>query len=175
MMKRFGDDPMESKREHTHNSLRRVNPVVLCVDDEGEILRALRRCLRSEPYEVITARSASEALGCLEEFPVDLVITDHRMPGTDGTELLMEIRKRSPKTARAILTGYPGETVIRKGLEAGADTFLYKPWDDERLKGTIRRLLTKETQKGSTRQSLPGAGEEPSEKPYDLGGEGGSA
>ena len=175
MAKGFGDDPMEFKKEPTQNSLRRMNPVVLCVDDEGEILKALRRCLRCEPYDVITARSASEALGWLEELPVDLVITDHRMPGTDGTELLEEIRKRSPKTARAILTGYPGETVIRKGLEAGADTFLYKPWDDERLRGTIRRLLTKETKKGSTRPSLPGTGEDPSEKPFDVGGEGGSA
>ena len=140
------------------------HPIVLCVDDEVETLSALRRCLRNEPYELITARSAAEALGWLREVPVDLVLTDQRMPGAPGTNLLREIRERSPRTARAILTGYPQARLIQQGLEAGADTFLYKPWDDESLRVTIRRILKRD---GPAFPEPPG--------PFDLGGEGGYA
>lgn len=123
--------------------LRSRDPVILCVDDESEILASLSRCLRSEPYEVITARGAAEALGWFEELPIDLIITDQRMPGGAGTDLLREVRKRSPNTARAILTGHREPTLVRDGLEAGAETFLYKPWNDRSLKETIRRMLRK--------------------------------
>ena len=79
-------------------------PVILCVDDDRATLSALRRSLCTEPYEVITAQGAAEALGWLNEMPIDLIITDQRMPGTMGTELLLEVRKRYPKTAGTILT-----------------------------------------------------------------------
>lgn len=115
--------------------------VVLLVDDEPEILRAVRRSLRKEPYEVLTARGADEALGWLEERPVDLVIADQRMPGMIGTDLLHEVRRRYPRTARAILTGYRTPDTICRGLEAGADTMLYKPWNDTVLVDTVRRIL----------------------------------
>lgn len=141
-----------------------TQPIVLCVDDEVETLSALRRCLRNEPYEVITARSAAEALGWIREVVVDLILTDQRMPGAPGTNLLREVRKRSPRTARAILTGYPQARLIQEGLEAGADTFLYKPWDDESLRATIRRILKKDAT--PLLESPP---------PFDLGGEGGYA
>src|SRR5436190_6126952 len=69
-------------------------PVILCVDDDRATLSALRRSLCTEPYEVITAQGSAEALAWLNEMPIDLVITDQRMPGTMGTELLLEVRKR---------------------------------------------------------------------------------
>lgn len=115
--------------------------VVLCVDDEPGVLNAVRRSLRDEPYDVITARSSEEALGWLDEVPVDLVISDQRMPGMLGTELLKEVRKRSPKTAIALLTGFRSAATVVQGLEAGAETFLYKPWDERHLVETVRRLL----------------------------------
>jgi YesN/AraC family two-component response regulator len=117
------------------------HPVILCVDDEREILYSLQRCLSAEPYEVVTAQGADEALGWLEELPIDLVITDQRMPGTPGTELLREVRKRSPKTAGAILTAYPTLSLVKEGLEAGAEAFLNKPWSDDSLKEMIRSIL----------------------------------
>jgi DNA-binding NtrC family response regulator len=118
-------------------------PVVLCVDDEPAILNAVRRSLKDEPYEVITASSPEEALGWLAEVQVDLVITDQRMPRMTGTELLHEVRKRSPKTARALLTAFRTPSTICRGLESGTDTFLSKPWDDGVLIETIRRMLEK--------------------------------
>jgi len=116
-------------------------PVILCVDDEREVLSCLQRCLSAEPYEVVTAHGADEALGWFDEVPIDLVITDQRMPGTPGTELLREVRKRSPKTARAILTAYRTPTLLKEGLEAGAQAFVYKPWSDDSLRDMIRSIL----------------------------------
>ena len=119
------------------------HPVVLCVDDEKAVLTALRRSLRDEPYEVITAGSAAEAMGWLEELPVTLVITDERMPDVTGTELLREVGKRWPSTARAFLTGHRVPSLVTEGLDAGVETFMYKPWDEEYLRETIRRILGK--------------------------------
>lgn len=147
---------------------RKSEPVILCVDDEPEVLSAIRRCLRNEPYEVITAGSGDEALGWLAELEVDLVISDERMPGMTGTQLLLETRKRSPRTARVLLTGYRTSTFIRNGLEAGVDTFLYKPWDDRALRQSVDRML-----KRASRPDPAPPGDPPAEGPYDLGGEGG--
>jgi DNA-binding NarL/FixJ family response regulator len=141
-------------------------PVVLCVDDEAEVLAALRRCLRNEPYELITALGPGEALARLREGPVDLVITDQRMPGMSGTELLYQVRERSPRTARVILTGYETPSTIRKGFECGADAFLYKPWDDNAFKATIRRILER-----GGRSEIPEDSVEL--EVFDIGGEGG--
>jgi len=140
-------------------------PVVLCVDDEAEVLAAVRRCLRNEPYEVITVLGPEEALARLGEGPVDLVITDQRMPGMSGTELLHEVRERSPRTARAILTGYETPSTIRKGFESGADAFLYKPWDDDAFRATIRRMLEKRRRVEIPEDSVES-------EVFDIGGEG---
>ena len=120
---------------------RRSDPVILCVDVDVGSLNAVRRCLRNEPYEVITATSSDEAFGWLMERPVDLVIADERMPGLSGTDLLREIRRRSPRTARALMTAYRSASVVRNGLEAGVDTFFFKPWDNKILRDAVQRLL----------------------------------
>jgi DNA-binding NtrC family response regulator len=130
--------PVDQRKHHPPWNRGRV---ILCVDDEPGVLNAVRRSLRDEPYDVITAGSSEEALGWLDELPVDLVITDQRMPGMLGTELLKEVRKRSPKTAIALLTGFRNASTVVQGLEAGAETFLYKPWDERHLVDTVRRLL----------------------------------
>ena len=145
------------------------DPVILFVDDELEILSALRRCFRHEAYVIYTALGPAEGLSWLGRAPVDLVISDERMPGMTGTEFLLEARERSPRTGRGILTGYPSEALVRCGLEAGADTFLYKPWEDRSLRENIRRLLERQGSKGS--HAVPE--EESAEDSFDLGGEGG--
>src|SRR5262245_44727205 len=115
--------------------------VVVCVDDEPAILSALRRSLRSEPYEILRTDSAENALrrvGCRD---VSLVITDQRMPLMEGTELLEEVAKRSPSTARIILTAYPADTMGRNRLRHRTECMISKPWDNGMLKKTIRQLL----------------------------------
>src|SRR5438128_5224187 len=89
--------------------------VVLCVDDEPAILAALRRSLRNEPYELLTTDRPARALKWLESREISLVISDQRMPGMLGTELLEEVSQLSPSTARIILTAYPGSTASSPG------------------------------------------------------------
>jgi CheY-like chemotaxis protein len=116
-------------------------PLVLFVDDDPMVLAAIRRCLRRERYDVITAGSAREALERLTDGVPDLVIADQRMPGMSGTDLLLEIRERFPFVPCAIITADHALTIIRDGGRAGASAVLFKPWKDQSLKLAVRRLL----------------------------------
>ena len=81
------------------------NPRVLMVDDEMNIIRAFRRVFRKEPLDIICTASPEEALDLLNEQQFTAIISDYRMPGVTGIELLEEARKRSPETIRILLTG----------------------------------------------------------------------
>jgi response regulator RpfG family c-di-GMP phosphodiesterase len=117
-------------------------PRVLLVDDEESILAALCRLLRREPYEILTARQADEALALLAAQPVQLVIADHRMPGRSGTALLREVQQRWPDTIRIVLSGYSEVKAIIAAINDGAIyKFITKPWNDEELKLHVRRAL----------------------------------
>jgi len=145
-----------------------TRPVVLCVDDDLAILSALRRQLRDEPYEVVTAGSAAQALAALRRHPVSVIISDERMPEASGSELLAEIRERWPWIGRVLLTAYPGEEIVTRSFDAGADYLLYKPWDGDSLKRMVRHL-TEGAERARRRPDdgvAEGAG-------LDLGGEGG--
>jgi len=147
---------------------RAAAPLVLCVDDDGAVLSSLRRTLRGEPYEVVTASSAAQALASLRKRPVDVVVSDEFMPGVPGCELLAEVRERWPDTGRVILTGHLEHAVMIRGYRAGADFLIHKPWDDESLRRAIRNLI------GKTEHPRPDV--PPPELPdpeFDLGGEGG--
>src|SRR5688572_8156860 len=104
--------------------------VVLCVDDDAGVLAALRRLLRDEPYDVVTATTAAQALASLRARPVEVVVSDERMPQTSGCELLAEVRQRWPWIGRVILTAHPGHSVMIRAFEAGIDFLFHKPWDD---------------------------------------------
>ncbi|HXX93245.1 MAG TPA: PAS domain S-box protein [Planctomycetota bacterium] len=116
-------------------------PVVLVVDDQSEILEALRRLLRKEPYELLTTESPDLALERIRARRVDLVIADERMPGMRGTDLLEQVQECSPGTVRIILTGYPGSATLDYGLSQAVDWLISKPWNDDALRLTIRQLL----------------------------------
>lgn len=116
-------------------------PLVLCVDDDSAVLSALRRQLRGEPYNVVTSPSAAQALAALRGQRIEVVVSDERMPGTNGSELLAEVRERWPWVGRIILTAYPGQEILIRGLEAGVDFVMMKPWDEQVLKKTLRCLI----------------------------------
>ena len=115
--------------------------VVVCVDDEPAILSALKRSLRAEPYELLTTDSPENALKWVGTRDISLVITDQRMPRMAGTELLEEVLKKSPSTARIILTAYPGDAVGTPGLRHWTECMISKPWDNGMLRKTIKQLL----------------------------------
>lgn len=102
---------------------------LLLVDDDARVTQALRRTLRAVvPWDVQTANSAREAIAMLERESFDAVISDERMPETTGSELLREVRRRWPDTARIILTGEASlESTIRAINEAEIYRFLTKP------------------------------------------------
>lgn len=115
---------------------------VLLVDDEPNILSALRRVFRKEGYEIATAQSAADGLRCLEQQAIGVVISDHRMPEMTGVQFLKEVRRRWPQTVRAILSGYAEpESIVSAVNEAGIAKFLTKPWGDDDLRGTVKECF----------------------------------
>ncbi|AHZ71798.1 response regulator receiver domain-containing protein [Pseudomonas mandelii JR-1] len=115
-------------------------PTILLVDDEESILNSLRRLLRGQPYEVLLATSGEQALDIMAKQPVDLVMSDARMPNMDGATLLAHIHQRHPDTLRILLTGYADLTMIVKAINDGQiDRYISKPWHDEELLLTLRQ------------------------------------
>ena len=115
--------------------------IVVAVDDQPEILVALRRVLREEPYELVTFSAPAEALEWMTTHPVDLLIADERMPVMRGSDLMERLQASSPETLRVLLTGYPGSSTVEYGLSHGIDWLISKPWNDAALRITIRQLL----------------------------------
>ena len=116
-------------------------PRVLIVDDESHILAALRRSLRREGYAMVTAETPFEALQYLEENPVDLILSDQKMPGMSGVEFLTVARRLRPAAVRMMITGW-SEAVSPDDLAAiGVQSLIPKPWDDSLLKKEIRGAL----------------------------------
>ena len=115
---------------------------LLFVDDEEGVLNALRRIFMDENYTILTATSGDKAIRILEERQVHLLISDHRMPGMTGAELLKLVRERWPETIRIMLTGYADVNSIMGAVKEGAVyKFITKPWNDEDLRLTVSLAL----------------------------------
>ncbi len=121
-----------------------TNPAatLLLVDDEPGILSSLRRLLRPAGYAIHTAESGKAGLAILEQMPIDLVISDMRMPEMDGAQFLEQVRNRWPATTRILLTGYADVTSTIEAINRG-EIFRYiaKPWDDTDLTLIVRDAL----------------------------------
>lgn len=115
---------------------------LLFVDDEENVLSALKRIFMEENYTILTATSAVNALAIMEERSVQLVISDHRMPGMTGSEMLKRIKDSWPDTIRIMLTGYADVNSIMGAVKDGAVyKFITKPWNDEDLRLTVSLAL----------------------------------
>jgi response regulator RpfG family c-di-GMP phosphodiesterase len=116
--------------------------IVLCVDDEPNILKALKRLLRREDYRLITAVGGEAGLEVLKEHEVNVVISDQRMPQMSGTEFLEKARELRPDALRIILSGYTDIDSITESINKGhIYKFFLKPWNDQNLKLEIRQAL----------------------------------
>lgn len=114
---------------------------ILFVDDEPDIVDSLRRSFR-KVYAVLTATSGNEALELLKTCNVDLIISDQRMPGMTGDELLARAKIMQPDAIRILLTGYSDlESMMKCVNEANIYKYLTKPWEPEVLKLTVDRAL----------------------------------
>lgn len=106
---------------------------VLCVDDEPHVLRALQWLLQKE-FEIQIAGSAQDAIRLLGEHDFDVIVSDQRMPGVTGVELLREVRKRAPRAMRILLTGYSDlDAMVRSVNDSEVFRFITKPWDIREL------------------------------------------
>jgi DNA-binding NtrC family response regulator len=123
---------------------------ILVVDDAADTLEMLQRKLASEGYTVLAAADGARAVKVLEERRVELVITDLKMPGVNGLELVRYVRENFKNTKVMMVTGYPSIESAVGAVKSGAEEYLAKPFTDDELFAAVRRALEK----------LPGRGAE---------------
>ena len=114
---------------------------ILIVDDEAANLRALERLFRKD-HHVLTAESGSDALALLEQYDVALLVTDQRMPGMTGIELLQKTVPLRPHMVRILLTGYTDLNTLIEAVNCGlVYKYLTKPWNNDDLCVTVSRAI----------------------------------
>ena len=118
---------------------------VLCVDDEPNILSAIKRVFRGTGYRVLVAEGGPQALEILAQERVHLVISDMRMPVMDGAQLLQQVREQWPATARILMTGYADVASTVAAINRG-EIFRYitKPWNEADLLLAVREALERQ-------------------------------
>jgi DNA-binding NtrC family response regulator len=115
------------------------NQVVLIIDDEENILSSLKRLLRKEPYKVVATTRPEDAFRVLDNLKVSLVITDQRMHGASGDDIIHRVHEKFPGVKCIKLTGY--STSNRPVPRNGAWKVVPKPWNDVEIKDAIREAL----------------------------------
>ena len=116
---------------------------ILIVDDAQDTLEMLRRNLTSQGYRVFTTPGVVEALKILEVTSIDLVITDLKMPGVTGLDLIRHIRENFKDTEVMMITGYASIEGAVEAVKVGAEEYLPKPFTDEELFSSVHRALSK--------------------------------
>lgn len=120
-----------------------VQGTVLIVDDNVDLAENLQEVLEDEGLEVRIAASAGEALEIVPDFQPALILTDARMPGMSGVELLREVRRRWPAIPVVLITAYSQDRLIDEAREGGVVAILPKPVDLETLRGLVMRTLAR--------------------------------
>jgi DNA-binding NtrC family response regulator len=117
---------------------------IMIVDDDKNILNALRRTLAAEGREIECYAEPAEALRRAHVANFDIFLSDFRMPQMDGATLLAEIRRLQPEAARFIVSAYTDFDAVVKALnDAGIERFVAKPWNDAELREMVRAALEK--------------------------------
>jgi len=116
---------------------------ILVVDDAPEALEVLQRNLSSEGYTVYTASFVADAIKILDSTPIDLVITDLKMPKVGGLELVRHVRENFRDTEVMMITGFATIEGAVKAVKSGAEEYLTKPFTDEELFSAVKRSLDK--------------------------------
>lgn len=115
---------------------------ILIVDDEPDMLKLLSMILREKtPYEIVTTNNPIEALELAKNVNFDLVITDLKMPGLDGLQLLEEVKKRDEDVPVIIITAYGTIDAATEAIQKGGFDFITKPFKKEQILFTIEKAL----------------------------------
>lgn len=124
---------------------------ILIVDDEREVLNALSSTLkRAKQFrsDIVTAENPEKALDFLREREFDLVLSDYKMPGINGVELLREVKNKYPDTVRMLITGFSDLKTAREAInKAEVNNYLEKPWDNEELRNVIHASLKRKNER----------------------------
>jgi DNA-binding NtrC family response regulator len=129
--------------------------IIMLVDDEANVLSALTRALIDDPYEILTASGGLQALEMLEGRTVKAIISDERMVGMQGSELLAEVKRRSPQTVRILLTGHATlDAAMRAVNEGEIYRFFTKPWDDTQIRFALMSAVEKYDLEAENRRLL---------------------
>ncbi|MGV1100538.1 response regulator [Thiovibrio sp. JS02] len=119
---------------------------LLVVDDEAIVGKRLKQVFSKIGFEIETYTEAAPAMAAMAEKPFDVVVTDLKMDGMDGMEVLRRVRSMNPRTQVIIITGYASPETAELAQEQGVFEFLAKPFRLDELKQVIFRAL--EQQKG---------------------------
>lgn len=115
---------------------------ILLVDDDSNVLSALRRVFRQENYEIVCCQDPKAALNRLESESFQLIISDYMMPDMNGGDLLKHARDMRPDMIRIMLTGHADVNAVVGAMKTGAVyKFILKPWNDEDLRVTVALAL----------------------------------
>jgi DNA-binding NtrC family response regulator len=114
---------------------------ILIVDDDKRILESLKVILESEGYVVETAETGQEAIKRNQNDLFDMALLDIKLPGMQGTELLAALHKESPRMVKIMMTGYPSLENAVTSLKLGADAYIMKPVNPEKLLDTVEKKL----------------------------------
>lgn len=137
----FTDIPEEETEDSEEQSkLERYQ--ILFVDDEPNVLNALKRIFRQENYQILTAADGEEALEVLCREPCQLMISDYMMPKMNGAELLRKVKADYPEMIRIMLTGHADMNAVMAAVKDGAVyKFILKPWNDDDMRVTVALAL----------------------------------
>ncbi len=127
---------------------------ILVVDDEGAIRYSISKTLQRVGYQVSAAASGEEALDMLAEQNFDVVLTDIRMPGLTGVELLAKIKERAPDSIVILMTGYASLGTAVESLRLGAHDYLIKPSSSQDIRQSVARGLERARNLQRRRQLL---------------------
>src|ERR1700746_3044632 len=116
---------------------------ILVIDDEGGIRESLEVLLSLEGYSVKTAQDGEQGLRILEMESFDLVLLDLALPGQSGLDLLPQIKERQAETPVIMITAYGTVENVVEAIRAGAENFVQKPWDNEKLLADIRSAVAR--------------------------------
>ncbi len=114
---------------------------ILVVDDEEVVIKSCERILQPAGYDVKGVTSGEEAISVLKNGGFDLVITDLKMPGVDGMELIRWLRSHNPHAAIVVITGYPSQESIKEALQLGIVDYLPKPFSPELLLDVTEKAI----------------------------------
>ena len=122
-----------------------MNENILVVDDDAQVRKSLSSLLSEEGYSVVTAENGKQATKISEKSRFDMALIDIKLPDMEGTELLHRLKENQPHMVKIIITGFPTLENAMETVNEGADGYILKPFDVQKLLEMIRKHLKRET------------------------------